>query len=289
MPKFKITADHDGYSKADSTSSWGAVIQLATANLSPVNDGSNNAALSLNTQIVSGPKWKCFRPWFRFNLATFPDIGSYVDIQSVTVTLNCNLADFSNFTNSGVLKLFKSTAVGTNISTADYDAFDRAVASDEVALVDSGLVTFKMYKGSKLLEHVEDVARNKGVAAFMIRNRLDYAGAHEPVRDGGGGNQGRFLGTSNGTDLTRFDGVNYSGGNGGPVIEIDYHIPKYSSVPGKHFTINTFRVEELERGKSGTDRDRAVRAPFSTGIKGPSTLRGRQTAPKVTKGLTKLV
>ena len=42
-------------------------------------------------------------------------------------------------------------------------------------------------------------------------------------------------------------------------------------------------------GADGTPPFDKARAPFSTGIRGPSTLRGRQTAPKVTKGLTKLV
>ena len=271
MPKFKITADNDGTNKGRSASGWVAACALKTAPDAPLNNNSSNAGLVLSTQVSPGPVFKCWRPWFRFNLGTFPDIGAHVEFLSVTVTLGVNQADTNAFTNSGVLRLFKSTQTGNTgaymLTTADFDAFDKFTYSDENTLTNGSTadISFKLYPGNKLFEYVIEQARSKDIAAFMIRNKLDYAGLHQ--RDGfnglGQGNQGKYVGTSNAVDLQRFDSVNYSSGNGGPVIEIDYHIPKFSSDPTKSYTINTFRIEEIERDKKDATKPEAATATIT--------------------------
>lgn len=271
MPKFKITADNDGTNKGKSASGWVAACSLKTAPDSPLNNNTTNAGLVLNTQVSAGPVHKCWRPWFRFNLGTFPDIDPHVEFLSVTVTLGVNQADTGNFTNSGVLRLFKSTQTGRTgaymLTTADFSAFDKFVYSEEISLVNGSTsdISFKLYPGSKLFEYVIEQARRKNVAAFMIRNKLDYAGLHQ--KDGffglGQGNQAKYIGTSVAVDLQRFDSVNYSSGNGGPVIEIDYHIPKFSSDPAKPFTINTFRIEEFEVDKKDAKKAQSATATIT--------------------------
>ena len=271
MPKFKITADNDGTNKGKSASGWVAACALGTAPDSPLNNNTTNAGLVLNTQVTAGPVHKCWRPWFRFNLGTFPDIESHVEFLSVTVTLGVNQADTGNFTNSGVLRLFKSTQTGRDggwmLAAADFSAFDKFAYSDEVTLTNGSTddISFKLYPGSKIFEYIIEQARRKDIAAFMIRNKLDYAGLHQ--KDGffglGQGNQAKYVGTSNAVDLQRFDAVNYSSGNGGPVIEIDYHIPKFSSDPTKSYTINTFRIEEIERDKKDATKPEAASATIT--------------------------
>jgi len=271
MPKFKITADNDGVNKGKSSNSWVDACSLKTAPDAPLNNNTTDAGLVLNTQVSAGPVWKCWRPWFRFNLGTFPDIGAHVEFLSVTVTLGVNFADTNAFTNSGVLRLFKSTqtgrAGGYMLTTADFDAFDKFTYSEEVVLVGgfTGDISFKLYPGSKLFEYVIEQARRRNIVSFMIRNKLDYAGLHE--KDGfnglGQGNQGGYIGTSVTLDIQRFDSVNYSSGNGGPVIEIDYHIPKFSSDPAKPFTINTFRIEEFEVDKKDAKKAQAATATIT--------------------------
>ena len=271
MPKFKITADNDATHKGKSSASWTAACALKTATDAPLNNVTTNSGLLLNTQVSAGPVWKCWRPWFRFNFGTFPIIDPHVEFLSVTVTLGVNQADTNAFTNSGVLRLFKSTQTGragaSMITTADFDAFDKFAYSDEVTLTNGSTndISFKLYPGSKLFEHVIQQARQRNITAFMIRNKLDYAGLHE--MDGfdglGQGNQAKYVGASNASDLQRFDAVNYTSGNGGPVIEIDYHIPKFSSDPGKAFTINTFRIEEFEVDKKDAKKQQSATATIT--------------------------
>jgi len=271
MPKFKITADNDGTNKGKSASGWVAACALGTAPDSPLNNNTSNAGLLLNTQVSAGPVHKCWRPWFRFNLGTFPDIDPHVEFLSATVTIGVNQSDTAHFTNSGVLRLFKSTqtgrAGGYMLTTADYSAFDKFTYSDEISMVHGSTadISFKLYPGNKLFEYVIEQARKKDIAAFMVRNKLDYAGLHE--RGGffglGQGNQAKHIGTSVAVDLQRFDAVNYTSGNGGPVIEIDYHIPKFSSDPTKSYTINTFRIEEIERDKKDATKPEAASATIT--------------------------